>query len=251
METISDNEENQNKKGDEESQIGDDNEKLQESEVYSWNSAKNYMSKLASGKYNNLGTAVSKHIKAYGGSKAASKTARAGINTVIRLGNFATSSPTSTFRTVLEEYKIEYENKSAREVLNELTNLIAPLPITKDDSIARKALIITMEFIYEMFDEENLDYDSIDIDSLNLIIPKFIENYIYERIINDLGSRIESYSENSDKAMETESDLKDYINSKVEIVFKGKDFSKINFNDSSTKQEVERLFNQCYTLMEN
>ena len=102
-----------------------------------------------------------------------------------------------------------------------------------------------------MFDEENLDYDSIDIDSLNLIIPKFIENYIYERIINDLGSRIESYSENSDKAMETESDLKDYINSKVEIVFKGKDFSKINFNDSSTKQEVERLFNQCYTLMEN
>ncbi|QQX78113.1 MULTISPECIES: hypothetical protein [Aequorivita] len=216
----------------------------------SWKDAKTYMSKLASGQYTNKGKAVSNQIKAYGGAKAASKTARAGINTVIKLGNFSSSSPTSTFRTVLEEYKIDYKDKSAREVLNELTNLIAPVPITKDDSIARKALIVTMEYIYEMFDEENLDYDSIDGNSLNLMIPKFIENYIYERIINDLGSRIESNSESSSKAMDTENELKEYINAKVDIAFKGKDFTKINFNDKSTKNEVESLFNQCYTLME-
>ncbi|MBL4879773.1 MAG: hypothetical protein JKX82_00480 [Oleispira sp.] len=219
-------------------------------EEVSWEDAKSYMSKLASGTYKNTGRAISNHIKAYGGSKAASKTARAGISTVISLGNFTSKASSSSFKTILEEYKIDYENKSPREVLNELTNLIAPVPITKDDSIARKALIVTLEYIYEMFDEENINYDSIDVNALNLMVPKFIENYIYERIISDLGSRIEYYSESSLDAINTETELKEYINAKVDIAFKGKDFAQINFNDTTTKSEVESLINQCYTLME-
>lgn len=227
-----------------------DIEKPKPREEVSWGDAKSYMSKLASGTYKNTGRAISNHIKAYGGSKAASKTARAGVNTVISLGNFTSRASSSSFKTVLEEYKIDYENKSLREVLNELTNLIAPVPITKDDSIARKALIVTLEYIYEMLDEENINYDSIDVNTLNLMVPKFIENYIYERIINDLGSRIEYYSESSLDAMNTETELKEYINAKVDIAFKGKDFTQINFNDTTTKNEVESLINQCYTLME-
>lgn len=216
----------------------------------SWRDAKNYMSKLSSGTYNNIGRAISNHIKAYGGSKAASKTAKAAVNTVIGLGSFTNKVSSSDFKTVLEEYKIDYENKSPREVLNELTNLIAPIPITKDDSIARKALIVTLEYIYEMFDEENIDYNSIDENIINLMVPRFIENYIYERIINDLGSRIELNSGSPQEAINIETELKEHINAKVDIAFKGKDFTEINFNDSTTKNEVESLINQCYTLME-
>jgi len=230
--------------------VTDDNDEPNKRVEVSWKDAKTYMSKLASGTNKNTGRAISNHIKAYGGSRAASKTARAGINTVIGLGNFANKASSSSFKTVLEEYKIDYENKSPREVLNELTNLIAPIPITKDDSIARKALIVTLEFIYEMFDKEDMDYDSIDENSINLMVPNFIENYIYERIISDLGSRIEFNSESSQDAMNTETELKEYINAKVDIAFKGKDFTKINFNDTTTKNEVESLINQCYTLME-
>lgn len=228
----------------------DNNEESKPKDEVSWKDAKTYMSKLASGTNKNTGRAISNHIKAYGGSRAASKTARAGINTVIGLGNFVSKASSSSFKSVLEEYKIDYENKSPREVLNELTNLIAPIPVTKDDSIARKALIVTLEYIYEMFDKENIDYDSIDENSINLMVPNFIENYIYERIISDLGSRIEFNSESSQDAMNTETELKEYINAKVDIAFKGKDFTKIDFNDSTTKNEVESLINQCYTLME-
>lgn len=245
--------ENSSEEGNPEEQkdVGEnDNEIQNPTERVSWRDAKNYMSKLASGKYKNTGKAISNHIKAYGGSKAASKTARAGISTVIGLGNFTNKASSSSFKNVLQEYKIDYENKSPREVLNELTNLIAPVPITKDDSIARKALIVTLEYIYEMLDDENLDYDVIDSDTLNLMVPKFIENYIYERIINDLGSRIEENSKTPQEALNLETELKEYINAKVEIAFKGKDFSQINFNDSTTKNEVESLLNQCYTLME-
>lgn len=228
---------------------GNEEEEKQVTDV-GWKDAKTYMSKLATGKYSNTRRAISNHIKAYGGSKAASKTARAGIKTTINLGSFANRAIASSFGTVLEEFKIDYFNKSPREVLNELINLIAPVPVTKDDSIARKALIVTLEYIYEMFDEENIDYDSIDKNSLNLMVPKYIENYIYERIINDLGSRIEYNSGSSVDAINTENDLKEYINAKVDVAFRGKDFSQINFNDATTQNQVESLINQCYTLME-
>lgn len=240
----------------EESSKGDDNIEEINNELpepikeVNWEDAKSYMSKLASGTYKNIGRAVSNHIKAYGGSKAASKSAKAGVSTAIGLGSFASKVSASSFQAALEEYKIDYINKSPREVLNQLINLIAPVPITKDDSIARKALIVTLEYIYDMFDEENIDYDSVDKNSVNLMVPKFIENYIYERIISDLGSRIEFNSESAQEAMNTEITLKEYINAKVDIVFKGKDFSKINFNDATTKNKVESLINQCYTLME-
>lgn len=235
--------------GDENTEESNNENSNQITEV-NWKDAKNYMAKLASGTYKNTGRAISNHIKAYGGSKAASKTAKSAVSTVIGLGNFTNKVSSSSFKATLEEYKIDYENKSPREVLNQLTNLIAPVPITKDDSIARKALIVTLEYIYEMFDEENIDYDSIDENSINLLIPKFIENYIYERIISDLGSRIEFNSESLQDALNTESELKEYINAKVDIAFKGKDFSQINFNDTTTKNRVESLINQCYTLME-
>jgi len=242
--------------GDEENEQDDVDQSIEQTQAtndnkeVSWKDAKTYMSKLASGKYKNTGKAISNHIKAYGGSKAASATAKAGINTVIRLGGFNSNSTSSTFKTVLEEYKIDFKDKSAKEVLNELTNLIAPVPITKDDSIARKALIVTLEYIYDLLDEENLDFESIDIISLNLMVPLYIKNYIYERIISDLGSRIEFYSSSPEKAFETEKELKEYITAKVDIAFKGKDFTQVNFNDNDTKKVIESLFNQCYTLME-
>src|SRR5690606_6252774 len=121
-------------------------------------------------------------------------------------------------------------NKSAKDVLSELINYLAPSPVTKEDSIARKALVVTMEALYELLERENLEIDNINNETLNFIIPKYVESYIYERIINDLGSRIETTSLNSTHAVKIELEIKDYITAKVDIAFKGKDFEKMSFN---------------------
>ena len=229
---------------------GEDTSKPISDRDVSWKDAKTYMSKLASRTYTNTGKAVSKHVRAYGGSRAASKTAAAGISTAIGLGSFVSLANSEGIKAIFQEYKIEYQDKSPKEVLNELINVLAPVPVTKDDAVARKAVIITLEFLYELFEQENIDYDSIEVEAFNIIVPKFIENYIYERILNDLGSRIELYSENAEEALQREVELKEYINAKVDIAFKGISFEQVNFNDNSTPEEVEKLFNQCYTLME-
>ncbi len=226
-----------------------DNKEKQQQNV-NWQSAKNLMSKVASGTSKNIGGAISKYIKAYGGTKSATKNAVSGINTTYNLGTFINSASTQGLKETLYNYKIEYKNKSTSEVLFDIINYLAPKPVTKEDSIARKALILTMEKLYELIENEGLDIESIerlDINTINIIIPLNIENYIYERLINDLGSRIENKSINSVGAVKLERELKEYINSKVEIAFKGKDLS----NSNLSKKEVDNLYNQCYAVMEN
>lgn len=215
-----------------------------------WENTKRHFAKLASGNSKNIGKGVSNYVKAYGGSKSATKNAISGVRTTISLANFLASASTNSIKETLESIDIDYKDKSIVEVLNDVINYLAPTPITKEDSIARKALIITMEKLYELIENETIKFDldgKLDVKILNEIIPLYVKSYIYERLINDLGSRIEANTINSASAIKLEKELKDYINSKVEIAFKGKDMSKTSFS----KKEVESLYNQCYNVMED
>lgn len=150
-------------------------------------------------------------------------------------------------KETLDAYKIDYKDKSTKEILSELINILAPTPSTKDDAVSRKALILTMEVLYELIEQENLEIEAIEKLDVNIIIPTYIEAYIYQKLINDLGSRIESNSKSAADAVALEKDIKEYIHSKIEVVFKGKDIKDYEF---STK-EILSLYNQCYTVMED
>lgn len=234
------NEGNQNQENEQDSKLNDKK----------WEDTKRSFSKLASGTSKNTRGAVSKYIKAYGGSKSATKNAVSGIRTTVGLGNFLSNASSQGFKETLENHKIEYKNRSTSEVLNDLINYLAPNPITKEDSIARKALIVTMEKLYELIENENIDIELIDKlneGTMKQIIPLYVESYIYERLLNDLGSRLEANSLNSSNAVKLEKELKEYINSKVEIAFKGLDTANTEFS----KKQVESLYNQCYKVMED
>lgn len=215
-----------------------------------WQNAKTLFGKLASGNSKNISGAVSKYVKAHGGSKSATKNAATGVKTTISLGNFLSNASTNGIKETLESINIDYKDKSLVEVLNDIINYLAPTPITKEDSIARKALIVTMEKLYELIENEDINFEfekKLDSNVLNNIIPLYVENYIYERLINDLGNNIEKNSINSSSAVKIEKELREYINSKVEIAFKAKDLS----NSAFSKKEVESLYNQCYNVMED
>lgn len=225
----------------------DNNTEQQEEQTVEWSNAKTFMSNVASGRSSNIKGAVSKYVKAYGGAKSASKNAVGGIKTTINLGNFVKSISEQGLKETLDAYKIDYRDKSTKEILNELVNILAPSPNTKEDAISRKALILTMEVLYELIEKENLEIEAIENLDVNIIIPTYIEVYIYQKLINDLGSRIESNSKSAADAVALEKDIKEYIHSKIEIVFKGKEIKDYKF---STK-EILSLYNQCYTVMED
>ncbi|WP_434981083.1 hypothetical protein [Daejeonia sp. YH14] len=232
---------------DPEQDVEADSTKQQERQTVEWSNAKNFMSKVASGKSTNVKGAVSRYVKAYGGAKSASKNAVGGIKTTINLGNFVKSISEQGLKETLDAYKINYQDKSTKEILNELINILSPSPKTKEDAISRKALILTMEVLYELIEKETLEIEAIENLDVNIIIPTYIEVYIYQKLINDLGSRIESNSKSAADAVALEKDIKEYIHSKIEIVFKGKEIKDYKF---STK-EILSLYNQCYTVIED
>jgi hypothetical protein len=222
----------------------------------SWQNAKTAMSKYASGGGGAKGKsgAVSYYVKGYGGARNAARTAKAGIRTTINIGNFFGGISSKGISQVLNEYNIQTEGRSPKQILNDIVNVLAPNPDTNDDSVARKALIRTMSVIYEKFDDEKQDIsllDSLDSNISEMLVAKYIETFIYERLINDVGSRIESKAENSNQVLKVEKELKDYIESKVSTTLKDKPLSSINTIAKNVYSFVEELYHQCYKVLED
>jgi hypothetical protein len=214
------------------------------------------MSKYASGHGGRNGkkNAVSNYVKSYGGSRNAAKSAKSAIRTTISIGDFFSGVSKKGITQVLKDYQISTEGRKPKEILNDIVNRLAPTPDLNDDSVARKALVNTMSIIYEKFDDEKKDIsllDSLDLDISKMVIAKYIETFIYERLIHDVGSRIEKKSENSKAAAKIEKDLKDYIESKVSTTLKDKPLSTINSESENINIMVEKLYQQCYKVLED
>lgn len=237
---------------------GDDNSKKSDSPKTNpnknWKDAKTSMSKYASGRSTNFKGAISQYVKAHGGSKSAARTAKSGLRTTTALGSFFRGVSSDGIREVLTKKGIDLEGKSAQDIFHDIINLIAPIPVSREDSIARKALIETMEILYDSFDEEDKDIEilnNVDGNTLNRIIPLYIEQYIYERLINDLGSRIETNSSSSSDAVKKEKEIKDYINAQIEVSLEDKDFSQFDFDNRGSLTKIKKIYTDCYNVIES
>lgn len=222
----------------------------------SWRPAKNSMSKYASGNGGSNGkrNAVSNYVKSHGGSQNAAKSAKSAIRTTISIGDFFGGVKQKGITQVLKDFNIPIEGRKPKEILNDIVNVLAPTPDLNDDSVARKALVNTMSIIYEKFDDEKKDIsllDSLDSDISKILITKYIETFIYERLIHDIGSRIEKKAENSNAAAKIEKELKEYIETKVSTTLKDKPLSIINSETKNVNVLVEGLYQQCYKVLED
>lgn len=222
----------------------------------SWRAAKNSMSKYASGNGGENGKrkAVSNYVKGYGGSRNAAKSAKSAIRTTINIGDFFNSVSKRGIVQVLQDYNIQTEGRKPKEILNDIVNQLAPAPDSNENAIARKALINTMSVIYDKFEDEKKDISLLDTTDSNIssmLINKYFETFIYERLINEMGSRIEKKAESSAAAERIEKDLKEYIESKVSTTLKDKPLSIINSQTKNVYKLVEGLYQQCYNVLED
>jgi hypothetical protein len=221
-----------------------------------WQQAKSSMSRYASGKSGKNGKtrAVADYVKGHGGAGNAARSAKSAIRTTIKIGDFFGGISKKGIKQVLNEYKIQFEERKPKEILNDIVNVLAPVPDSIDNAVARKALINTMSVIYEQFEDEKKDIsslDSLDSNISELLITKYIETYIYERLINEVGSRIEKKSENCSAAAKIEKEIHEYIETKVSTTLKDKPLSMINSQTNNVHNLVEGLYKQCYKVLED
>lgn len=215
-----------------------------------WQNAKTQISRLIKDPSRSTKSALSSYVKAVRAHGGASKSA---ISTTANLGGFLSNISSQGIQNTLTQYKIEFEGRSTEEVLSELINRIAPIAETKEDLIARIALIDAIEELYEDVSENDSDLeklDNLDENTFNDVMRTYISSYIFQRFLNDLESKFEKYSKNVGSALSLEKEIKDYISGVVDNKLKEQNFSNIDYSSDSVTQFINKIYADCYEVIE-
>lgn len=212
-----------------------------------WTNVKNQVSRLVANPSNDFKKPLSSYVNAHGGSQGATASAKAGKKTTAKLANFISLTKNHGFTKTLTQYSIQYENRSAHDVLSELVNKLAPAPNTKEEAVARNALLDTLDFLYLEIEKSNGDIESLDHMDLNMfdnLINTYISAYIFQRFLSELESRFENNSSNENSAFELEEIIKDYICGVVDNVAK-----KYTFSSTDIHQVIDDVYTDCYEVI--
>lgn len=218
-----------------------------------WKTVKTNLSKIINGTYNerheNYEHVVGQYVKASGGSSRMVQSARSGVRAGRALGGFYKSISNNGFENSLHDLEIEFENKSANEVISLVVDALAPDAVTKEDIVARSAVMDAMSFVYEYIERNNMN-----LDCLNNMPPElsmksmcaYMQSYIWGLMQRDLQSRFEKYISDPVKAKVLRNDFKEIVYSTVDVEFK-----KLKNNiDFSSKQVIPEIMGKCFLALE-
>ncbi len=218
-----------------------------------WQNAKTQMSRLIGDSNRNTNSVLSSYVKAHGGARKAAISATSGKMTTARLGGFLSSISSQGIQNTLDQFNIEFVGRNVTEVLGDLINRIAPAPNTKEDAVARNALLDAVEILYEEVEENNDDLntlDNLDEDKFNTVMNKYIASYIFQRFLNDLESRFEEHSENAGSALNIENEIKEYISGVVDNELKERNMSTLDYKSNAVLEIINKIYTDCYAVIE-
>ncbi|WP_426711167.1 Qat anti-phage system associated protein QatB [Cetobacterium sp. SF1] len=213
-----------------------------------WKNAKTIMTNYLSGN-TDAKSVIKTYIKALGGSTKAGKSASSGKEAIKNLSNFLSNISSLGIKEVLEKNKIEYQNRNIEDVLSDIINILSPIPDSKENSVARSAMINTIEDIYLDICEKNSDItmlDDLTKENYNNIVETFIINYIFERLMNDLSNRSELSKMEPVHIIRLEENLNLYISETVENNLK----NKLDFSKTDLINIIEELYIDAYEVLE-
>lgn len=239
-----------------EEEYNDNEDEKQEEEqkvLEPWRAAKTSMSKFINGTHNNRGRVVRSYVRALGGSKNAATTARRGIKSVVNLGNLLSSIVNEGIENTFQMLSVDFKGKSVQELFSTLVNVIVPESNTKEDSIARKAAVEALSQLYEFVEQNNMELNvlnNLSTELFNKVTSTFISSFIFERLLNDLESRFEKYASTIEIAISKELEVKEYIQQNTEVKLADFDFKNANFSENSIEGLIEKIYNECYKVLE-
>lgn len=227
------------------------NEEKKENET-SWKNTKTSMSKYITGHNKNLSGVINKYVRASGGASNLVKTSKSGIESTVALGNFLNIIRQSGLNQTLNEFNIEFRGRDVEDVLSDIVNIIAKDSNTKENIVAKKATINTLEKIYELIEENNMNFNSLEAindDMFEIIMCRYISEYIWEKILNDLESRFEKYLDTPIRMLEIENDFREYIENDVEATYKSKNIESSQFSNKDAENLVKEIYKECYEVL--
>tara|TARA_R110000764_G_scaffold238612_1_gene336033 strand:+ start:2363 stop:3199 length:837 start_codon:yes stop_codon:yes gene_type:complete len=199
-------------------------------------------------------TFAKSYIKSSGGSRAATKSSIAGINVGRNYLGFLSGVSKEGFNETLQKYDLsDCIGKSSEEVIAKIADRIAPTGSTNDEAIARAAIMIAFDRLYEKILDSGRDIeslDSIDSETLSDTVVEFVSAYIFKKWVYEAGIALERNDLSESEAIKLENEMRFFIRDEVKNGFKKADISKIDLAQGEGKKIIEDIFELAYSTLE-
>lgn len=221
--------------------------------AYKWKYAKSAMTDYVRGRSSDPGRVLSRYVRASGGSKKLARSSVSGTSAAIGLGRLIQDFRNKGVVATLQLLQIDCVGKSVREVLSKLVNVISTKSDSKEDVVARGAVIEATIEMYRIISENGENIESlqrIDEPTFRDIVQVFMSEYIFKRVMSVLQSRFEKYENDPKKAAQKEQELKEYVKVKVEFILEEIRPEALDYSAKSIIDEMNKLFERCYRAFE-
>lgn len=219
-----------------------------------WAGAKGALTRYANKtKGSSLKKAARSYIKTLGGSSKATKASIKGIIAGGAYADFISSISSNGYEDTLKRYGLENcIGKSSKEALALIADKIAPIGSTNDEAIARKAVLDSLDSLYEKLLSQGKEIntlESLDKGMLKDSVSEFVSIYIFKKWIYEVGIALEKNKLTEKEVILLEQDIKTFIRDEVKSVLKDKDIVKLNLSTGEGKKMIEDIFELAYSTI--
>jgi hypothetical protein len=185
-----------------------------------------------------------------GGAAAAAAAATGGVRTAGGLGEFLADVSREGLDVTLDRYDFaDLVGGDPVEVIDELAGRISGAGDSPEEAVARDALIAVLA---QVFDEaetfEEMEAVSIDEDRLRDFIAAYLTEYIFRRVLHELGDRIRDNSAPADAAR-LEGRLHDDLRALVALDLSTIDALSFNWTGPEGQARVRELLAEALRMV--
>jgi hypothetical protein len=189
---------------------------------------------------------VSAYLTALGGAAAAARRAAKGREAAQRLGAFFGTVADRGLDVALQQIGLaNLIGRDTTELLEALVDRLAGPGGPLEEADARAAMLRVLQ--EEL--EEPAALDGLDQDRVGRIVESFLVEYIYERMLQEIGDRLENGAMTVEDAMKSEDDIRVYVVANVQLELAREE--PLTVWDGPEGQElVGRLMEDAYAQLE-
>jgi len=219
-----------------------------------WTRAKARMTNWARGGGGNddiARAALGAFVGALGGAAAAAANATGGVRAAAGLGDFLADVSRDGLDATLERYGLEdLAGGEPLEVLNEIASRVAGAGDSPEEAVARDAVL---EVLGELFADADTFADmnaiEVDADFVRDLLLRHLTEYIYRRVLHELGDRITDNVASPDEAARLERRIRAQIRDLVALDLSTFDPLDFDWQSASGQESIRDLLADAFLMV--
>jgi hypothetical protein len=195
--------------------------------------------------------ALGAFVGALGGAAAAAASATGGVRAASGLGEFLSDVSREGLDTTLDRYGLEdLVGGEPLEVLNEIASRVAGAGDSPEEAVAREAVL---EVLAELFEDTetfaDMDAVEIDADILRDFLARYLTEYIYQRLLHDLGDRITDNADSPEDAARLEQRMQAQIRDLVALDLSTIDPLNFDWQSDGGQERMRELLADAFRMI--